>query len=146
MGPTPKPAAIRQRRNKTTTAARFETAERPRQSAPALGKHPVKGQKWDSRTRSWWREVWSSPMAKEFLHADTDGLFMLAALVDQFWKAPNPALAAEIRLQRQCYGLTPIDRRRLQWEIVRVEEAERKRAPRPAAQTGDDPRAALRAI
>lgn len=86
-------------------------------------------------------------MADEFLRADTDGLRMLAALVDQFWKDPSTKLASEIRLQRQCYGLTPIDRRRLQWEIVRAEEAEQKRPRKKRDRSDDeDPRTALKAI
>lgn len=146
IGPPPKPAATRQRSNKPTTAAKFETSELE-QKAPALGRHPVKGVRWHERTRRWWREVWESPMAPEFLRADTDGLLMLAALIDRFWWEPSAPLAAEIRLQRQCYGLTPIDRRRLQWEIVRVRDAQ-QRPPRrgvPQLPPGD-PRAALRAI
>lgn len=84
-------------------------------------------------------------MADEFLHADTDGLLMLAVLEDAFWKSPDKKLAGEIRLQRQCYGLTPIDRRRLQWEIVRAEKAERTRK-KPEAPVAGDPRVALRAV
>lgn len=145
-GPMPKPAALRQRRNKTATAARLETTERPRRSAPPLGPHP-EGLEWHPRTREFWREVWRSPMAREYVRADLDGLFILATLVDRFWREPSEKLAAEIRLQRQCYGLTPIDRRRLQWEIVRAEEAEQrrpKRATQPAPQS--DPRAVLKAL
>lgn len=144
-GPPPKPSATRQRRNKTSTAARFETDEQPREKAPPLGPHPD-GETWHDRTKAWWKEVWDSPMAPEFLRADTDGLLMLAALIDQFWHNPSSKLASEIRLQRQCYGLTPIDRRRLQWEIVRAEQAERKRKPKPQPSSNNDPRSALRAI
>jgi hypothetical protein len=78
---------------------------------------------WHPLTESWWDDIWSSPMAPEFDHSDTHGLFVLAMLVDAFWVEPSTGLAAEIRLQRQCFGLTPIDRRRLQWEIDRGEEA-----------------------
>jgi hypothetical protein len=146
-GPTPKTAATRARRNKTTTASRLETDEQPRAKAPPLGDHPEGGE-WHPRTLVFWKDVWDSPMAEEFLRADTDGLLQLAALVDQFWKEPSPKLAAEIRLQRQCYGLTPIDRRRLQWEVVRAEEAEKKRPNRKIAprEPVSDPRAALKAI
>lgn len=145
-GPTPKPAALRQRRNKQPTAATMVTDEQPIGDAPSLGKNP-NGGKWHSRTLEWWTKVWESPMADEFLWADVDGLLMLASLIDQFWHAPSSTLATEIRLQRQCYGLTPIDRRRLQWEIVRAEEAERKsKRPKPQPKKGAevDPREALR--
>jgi len=49
-------------------------------------------------------------MAREYLDSDRHGLFLLAALADQFWTDPSPTLAAEIRMQRQCFGLSPIDR------------------------------------
>ena len=78
------------------------------------------------------------------------GAYMLAALVDEFWHDPtNAKLAAEIRLQRQCYGLTPIDRRRLQWEIERAEDAQdrgKRRRPAPQPSRQSDPRSVLHAV
>ena len=56
---------------------------------------------------------------------------MLADLMDLYWYGKRD-LAGEIRLQGQCFGLTPIDRRRLQWEVQRV-EAERKKPERDSA-------------
>lgn len=57
------------------------------------------------------------------------------------------ALSAELRLVQQGYGLTPIDRRRLQWEIERGEQAGAKTAARKAAPkkqaAGPDPRLML---
>lgn len=101
-------------------------------------------------TAEWWRDVWASPMAPEFDESDRHGLFLLAVLVDAFWVEPSKELAAEIRLQRQCFGLTPIDRRRLQWEIERTDEAldrgRKRRAaePKPATRgRAADPRAVL---
>jgi hypothetical protein len=87
-------------------------------------------------------------MAEEYLDADIHGLYILADLVDAYWRAPTLQLAAEIRQQRQCFGLTPIDRRRLQWEVKRV-DPERKAKPAqnvpeaPPAQRADDPRKIL---
>jgi hypothetical protein len=146
-GPPPKPSALRQRRNVAPTASRLETDEQPRRRPPPLGRHPDR-KAWNGRTKAWWKEVWSSPMADEYLRADTDGLHMLAILVDRFWKHPSSQLAAEIRLQRQCYGLTPIDRRRLQWEIVRAEQARppAPKAPKAPTEPVADPRSALRAL
>lgn len=88
-------------------------------------------------------------MAAEYLEADIHGLYILAELVDQYWIAPSKDLAAEIRLQRQCFGLTPIDRRRLQWEVERVEASKTRTQQRNVrrAQAGEiDPREALRAV
>lgn len=88
---------------------------------------------WREQTLAWWADIWASPMAPEFEISDIHGLYLLAILVDDFWRNPSTALAAEIRLQRQAFGLTPIDRRRLQWEIERVDEAQDQGAKRRAA-------------
>ena len=106
---------------------------------------------WHSQTLLWWADLWSSPMAPEYDESDIHGLFVLAVLVDAFWTEPSQALAAEIRLQRQCFGLSPIDRRRLQWEIERTEDAQargakRRTAARPSQKQPGDPFAALRAV
>lgn len=109
------------------------------------------GRVWHPQAVHWWRDVWASPMAPEYDDSDKHGLFMLAVLVDEFWKKPHWTAAAEIRLQRQCFGLSPIDRRRLQWEIEKVDEAQEKGARRRAASSSTshgktDPLAALRAV
>ncbi len=109
---------------------------------PARGK-----KKWNPLTVAYWQAIWESPMAAEYLKADVGGLYILIELVDRFWKKPTTALAAEIRLQRQCYGLTPIDRRRLEWEVERVEQAARKQQPAPVpVDPGDDPRRLLTVV
>lgn len=140
----PKPAGTRQRRNKSSTHRRLNVVHDVQ--APKL---PT-GTKWHRQTRAWWRDVWASPMAPEYDESDIHGLYLLAVLVDAFWQAPTQVLAAEIRLQRQCYGLTPIDRRRLQWEIDRgdsaAENTQRRRAAvasSRAVAVNDDPRQLL---
>lgn len=148
-GPAPKHASVRARTNRTSTAATL----RPVHDVKAP---PLPTRLWHEQTRSWWADVWASPMAPEYDESDRHGLFALAVLVDDFWTTEDlklrKDLAAEIRQQRQCFGLTPIDRRRLQWEIERVDEAQdrgqRRRAatPKPATAAGADPRAGLHAV
>src|SRR3989304_3671297 len=142
-GPIPKPTALRQRRNRVSTGATLVAEGSERQRAPSRPTH----RDWQPMTRAWWKDTWRSPMAAEFLRADVHGLYILAELVDAFWTDPEDLkLAAEIRQHRMAFGLTPIDRRRLQWEVERVEERRRlrpqaleKRGGRKAA----DPRAML---
>lgn len=161
MPPLPKTASTRARRNKSATAATL-TAD-PNIEAPVLpGNFDEDGTPidWHQATLAWWADIWSSPMAPEYDESDIHGLVMLAAIVDDFWqtrsaKARREA-AAEIRLQSQRFGLSPIDRRRLQWEISRAEDAadkttKRRRAADTAAQAAApqpsfDPRAVLRAV
>jgi len=150
----PKRPGTRQRRNRVIGAATLPSereAAALKRVVPALPEYEGEdGEDWHPKTRAWWARVWASPMAGEYLAADMDGLFMLAELLDRFWTEPSAQLAAEIRLQRQCFGLTPIDRRRLQWEVARGEEAEaRRKRPAPAAKPTRgrrDPRQVLRMV
>lgn len=122
MPPLPKHPSTRARRNKVAGARTLTAVVEP--EIPELP--PDADVVWHSLTVSWWNDIWSSPMAPEYEESDVHGLFVLAMLVNAFWTEPAQTLAAEIRLQRQCFGLTPIDRRRLQWEIERAETAEQQ--------------------
>ena len=132
-GPMPKPAAARARRNKASTARTLSVLPSPALGLPDLPT-PKGEDAWHAQTLAWWKRLAASPMAPEYDDSDLDGLLILAVLVDDFWKSEDPderkSLAAEIRLQRQCFGTSPIDRRRLQWEIARGEAAAEETAGR----------------
>ncbi|WP_217640703.1 phage terminase small subunit [Blastococcus tunisiensis] len=134
---------------------------------PALPRRAPGTGGWHPLTTAWWCDVWASPMAPEYDDSDRHGLFALAMIVNDFWSTSDARerreAAQEIRLQGQRYGLSPMDRRRLQWEITRADEAQAKghqRAARQAAielERGDgqavpgagrpaDPRAVLRSL
>ena len=149
-GPLPKDSKIRQRTNKTSTAARLPAGTGRRSRHPKL---PVEADRvWHPLTRKWWRDLWTSPMAGEYLQADTHGLFALADLVDRYWSTTDERkrldLAKEVRLQRQAFGLTPIDRRRLQWEVDKVEDRKKRRVTRERKpeKFAADPRENLREV
>lgn len=116
----PKHPSTRARRNKVAGARTLsavhdvETPELPE----------IDDVEWHDMTLWWWEDIWSSPMAPEYDESDIHGLFMLAMLVNAFWSEPSTTLMSEIRLQGQRFGLSPIDRRRLQWEIEQGEKAE----------------------
>lgn len=146
-GPPPKPAHLRQRTNKKSTHATLEVVDgaKPRPAPPIPNPD---GRTWHPLTLKAWEKAWNSPMASQWLDTDVDGLGQLALLWDQLYKEPERAdkLLPEIRLQRQCFGLTPLDRSRLQWEVNRADESERRK-PKPAPKrTGTDPRAVLMAV
>lgn len=148
-GPPPKDPRLRQRRNKTSTAAKLslvptgiEVPDLPERTI----RHPETGEpmvrEWHPRATEFWADIWESPMAPEFLKADHHGLYILLTLVDAYWRRMDDGqvtganeLAKEIRMQRQCFGLTPVDRRRLQWEVERVEQATEKKSQRRKAKT-----------
>ncbi|MBN1954281.1 MAG: hypothetical protein JW900_04435 [Anaerolineae bacterium] len=143
-GPPPKDVKLRQRRNRAPTRRTFDRGKVARKYAPRLpGLGP--GRTWHPLTVAWWRDVWHSPLAEAYLEVDRHALYRLAMLVDMFWQEPSKALAAEIRLEQQAFGLTPVDRRRLEWS-VEVEQEQRGRIMRaPAdADAGEDPRNVLK--
>lgn len=156
-GPAPKNPKVRQRRNATTTAATIAADPIMAMDLPPRELLSVEGL-WHPMTTKWWVDVWDSPMREEFVKVDIHAMYRLAVLVDAYWKAELPkdliALSAEIRLTGQMFGLTPLDRRRLQWTVATTKAAERKAAV-PAGSRGDDekprgsakdPRGFLRAI
>ncbi|MDQ3577286.1 MAG: hypothetical protein M3443_06725 [Actinomycetota bacterium] len=125
------------RRNRSTTASTLSRVHDV--AAPPLPARDDEDRPWHPLTEQWWAALWASPMAPEYDGSDVHGLLMLAVLVDTFWHRPNTELASEIRLQRQAYGLSPIDRRRLQWEIERADEAEDRGNQRRAKTTTKPP-------
>jgi hypothetical protein len=144
-GPAPKPSALRQRRNKTSTASTLPLS-------PGVAAPPLPERAWHPRTIEWWTRAWASPMAREWLSADIPGLELVAELWDDLYNADNPSvrvkISAELRLQEARFGLAPMDRRRLQWEIDRGDEADtrtrRRRRSEPApANDRTDPRKLL---
>lgn len=155
MGPPPKAAAARARRNRQSTAAVI--ARDPEMRAPKLPPHPdaEDGVDWHPLAVAQWKAIWQSPMAPEFDDSDIHGMIVVTMLYHDFYTAKSARqraeLAAEIRLSGQRYGSSPLDRRRLQWEIEKTEDAQqrgRRRQPEPAKPAGPvvDPRGVLRAI
>lgn len=140
-GPIPKPAHLRQRTNKKSTAAQLEApidADVPEIPNPDQ-------REWHPLTLAAWERAWQSPMASQWLDTDVDALGRLAVIWDEFYKVPDTKALAEIRLQEQRFGLSPLDRSRLQWEVARGEEADRRRQ-KPGAKGGKggaDPRGIL---
>lgn len=144
-GPTPKPAEIRQRRNKKAGATTFVDDKKPIEDIPKL-QNPDK-RKFHRLTKEWWKRIWTSPLARGYYDTDIDGLARLALLVDEFYKDPGRKdLMSEIRLQEARFGLSPADRSRLQWEIAKQDETEdpQKKTAMPKYQASTkDPRGIL---
>lgn len=138
-GPPPKDPKLKQRRNKSATRKTLYLANNDFEP-PELPSH----RRWHKQVKYWWVVLWDSPMAGEYLEADIPALFALALLMDKFWKG-NVSLAAEIRQRQQAFGLTPLDRRRLEWQIVQAEEAKDKREIKRGkrAKIVEDPRGIL---
>lgn len=165
-GPVPKHASTRARRNKASSAA---TLTRPTKAKiPALPDAPPLVEydedktrhahevDWHSMVKQWWTDVWSAPMSSEWDASDVHNLYICLLLQQDMWMASSPKdrrdAAAEYRLQRKDLGLTPFDRRRLEWTIEQAEDAKdrgqqrrarKAPAPTPAKPKAHDPRGGL---
>lgn len=148
-GPLPKKAELRQRRNKSSSRATLPAESAPIEERPPLP--PTKGsdgEGWHFMAKRFWDDVWSSPMRWEFVGGDLPALYRLVSLVDKYWKTFSLSIAKEIRLLEREFGLTPLARRRLEWQVAQTEEAkdqrEMKRARRARVIDNDgDPREVL---
>lgn len=83
-------------------------------------------------------------MVAEFSQPDVDRLLMLIRLVEDFYRAETPTqrveLSREVRLLSAEFGLSPISRRRLQWQIAQVAEAQDRSAATRTRRRRPDPR------
>lgn len=132
-----KDASVRRRANKATTAA---TLDRIPQHVPDM----PSGLAWHAETLRWWDDVWSSPMSPEWDDSDIHNVIICAMLYNDIWTAETAKerkdAASEFRLQRKDLGLTPYDRRRLEWTIATAGEAtDRGKARREASKTSPQP-------
>jgi len=114
-GPAPKPASQRQRRNRVSSAAVLPPA--------APFEIPALPEGYDKRVVRWWETVKRSPMREEYTETDWEALLAVAALYNLWWLSGDPKVHAEFRTAAKDFGLNPLSRRSLQWEIKRVEGA-----------------------
>lgn len=153
LGTVPKSPRTRQRRNAAAGVATLAADAR----APEIPALPSIRGAWHEMAVMWWNDVWTDPVSSQFAKSDKHGMYRLLFLVNRFWKLTerNPErikISAEIRQLESKFGLSPLDRRRLQVEIERGEEAEERTTQRAARRQaakrkpGDDPREALRAV
>lgn len=145
-----KDASVRARRNTASTSSTLVASTNP---VPAMPEGPT----WHPETARWWDDVWSSPMSPEWDESDEHNVILCALLYNDIWLAETAKerkdAAGEFRLQRKDLGLTPYDRRRLEWSIESADEARdrgrQRRArqePKKPVEGAADPRAILRAV
>lgn len=150
-GPLPKPDELRQRRNPRAPGVRLPTEQQAAsRDVPEL---PARIGGWHPMVEEWWSSIWRSPMASEWLDSDLrGGLYLLADLHQARWMASTSAqliaAAAELRLQEVRFGLSPMDRKRLEWEVEKPEAAppvaEEQRRAVGAPGPRSDPRSVLK--
>jgi hypothetical protein len=80
-----------------------------------------------TETIRWWETIVVSPMTTEYETSDWEGLYRLAHMVDDQWWTGDAKLLPEIRQQSSLFGLAPLDRHKLKWEINRTAAAKTNR-------------------
>lgn len=126
--------SVRARANRASTAATLPSAGRP----GAIVRLPASSEcgrgEWSPLTVAWWSDIWRSPMANEYHASDRHQIVVLAMLMDDFFTAESrtmrTTISAEIRQHRTAFGMTPYDRRRLEWTIEQAEGAKESGAQR----------------
>lgn len=130
-GRRPKDPAVRQRTNIVSTRATLPTAQAI--AAPPLPERPADNG-WHVLVVEWWKDIWASPQATRWTATEKHQAYIVATLLDEFYRAPNVRLAAELRTWEAGLGLDEMDRRRLQWEMpIAPPEAAPARRTRTAA-------------
>lgn len=140
-GPPAKDPSVRARRNKTSTRT---VLEKPDQSSVIVPPLP-QSIEWYPEVLEWWTGLWGSEPRKEWIDAEIHLLYVAARLyqmmLDPDTKATAAkALAGEFRQIQVQFGLTPMARRTLQWEVPPPDDQNQK----PAAKKASANRAARR--
>lgn len=121
IGPAPKPANRRVRRNADstpTTILRFEDAEQP-DLPDALP--------WPEATREWWAMWKDSPQAEHFGSTDWSFLLDTAVLHAKLWGNGDDSVLPELRIRVAKFGATPEDRARLRMQFAEADAADSRR-------------------
>lgn len=143
--------SVRARANRASSAATLAADARSAATPDLPGVR-----EWSPLTMDWWRDLWASPMSSEYHDSDRHQVLVLAILMDDFFTAESrtmrTTISAEIRQHRMAFGMTPYDRRRLEWQIEQAEDAKdrgrgrRERAAKPQPDPAKDPRNVLRVV
>lgn len=135
VGPIPKPASQRARRNKDILPVKILEVRPVKQpKLPNIqvldvdddGEQRMVRFVWPKITRDWWKMWAGSPLSADFTETDWAELQTTAFLHAKFWSGELKH-ASELRLRVAKFGATPEDRARLRIQFALAEEADEKR-------------------
>lgn len=86
---------------------------------------------WAGPVVDWWQDIWSSPMANEFVDSDIHGLYLACYYfhesLNPFYKASDRiAFAKQFENAIKNYGLTPSARESLRWQVAQGAAAQNR--------------------
>lgn len=115
VGPAPKDAATRRRRNKPAVPTASVTVDGALRGPdlPDLG-----DEAWHSRTIAWYRTWRESAQAQTFTDTDWDFLIDTALMHTVMWSKGKWEFASEVRLRGAKLGATKDDRKRLGIDVI----------------------------
>lgn len=141
-GPTPIDPAKKTRTNRTSTNAKLYALDdpdipempNPDHYIPRTDGQPAA---WNPAVATWWIDIWSSPMSAEFSQSDIHGLYLGCKQLHESLNSHNKATEQAAFMTKfeqtiRNFGLNPMSRRSLQWEIDRGSEAETRTKAREA--------------
>lgn len=115
IGPAPKGAAQRRRRNKTAPVTVVVA------DGKVYGPDLPDSYDWPDATLKWWQTWRTTAQAARFTETDWSFLIDTAVLHAEFWLG-NRSVAAELRLRAAKFGATPEDRARLRLQVGEPDE------------------------
>lgn len=130
-GPTPSDPNKKTRTNKTSTRATLGIIENPDIPPMPPASDYVAERAWNPAVVRWWNDIWSSPMSSEFMSSDIHGLYLGCKQLHESLNTSNKptdqaSFMTKFEQTIRNFGLNPMARRALQWEIERGTEAETK--------------------
>lgn len=86
---------------------------------------------WSPAVVKWWEDIWTSPMASEFVKADYHGLYLgcyyLHESLNPFYKLSDRVSASKaFEATLKNFGLTPSAREGLRWQIAQGTAAQNR--------------------
>lgn len=103
---------------------------------------PAHRKDWLPEVRKAWARIWDSPLAGELAEEDQILLAVAFEALQKFYEKPTVLGGKVVMGIFAPFGITPLDRRRLNWTRQKPQEQAQKK-PASAVHTGADPRDVL---
>lgn len=106
---------------------------------------------WCGAVVKWWHDIWSSPMAGEFVHSDIHSLYLACYYLHESLNAyyrPSDRLAFGKQFQATIkdFGLTPSARESLRWQVAQGTMAQQRTDQVRAAASASTDRSKLSSV
>ncbi len=128
MSNPPKPAHHRRNRNPLKGGGWVQLPEGRKGPAPSCAGYGL-----NRSSQSWWRSIWRSPMASQWVDGDVPALLELAVLRQRLLDG-KISVAPEVRLRTNEFGLSPAGRQSRRWMITEKDQ-ERAEYKKPGTVT-----------